>query len=269
LGVDREAVGTGRVGPANASLSVANCSQTVANATDGSGRKRTLIDPTRQRIRQDRRRRTPADGPVVTTDQKVGGSNPSGRNRYNRQLPKHLSAFRPGRSGRAANPIRAGESRAVGSDRMPRTTSIHKYRHHKSSGRAVVTLSDGLGGRYDVQLGEYGSGESRCSPGSNCKTIGRRMYGTKSPDSLRWCFWSDWPAGGDSPGVGEVCPHAADAKSSRTLRPAAGDPADGRRGAEQKGYIHQFNELMNVPLSFPRPCGSVSSCLRQESPRAG
>jgi integrase len=44
---------------------------------------------------------------------------------------------------------------------MPRRRSIPAYRLHKSSGRAVVTLSDGLGGRYDVQLGEYDSIESR------------------------------------------------------------------------------------------------------------
>lgn len=43
---------------------------------------------------------------------------------------------------------------------MARKSSVPKYRLHKSSGRAVVTLSDGLGGRYDVQLGAYGSPES-------------------------------------------------------------------------------------------------------------
>ena len=43
---------------------------------------------------------------------------------------------------------------------MPRKPSVPQYRLHKSSGRAVVTLSDGLGGRFDVQLGVYGSPES-------------------------------------------------------------------------------------------------------------
>jgi hypothetical protein len=43
---------------------------------------------------------------------------------------------------------------------MARKSSVPKYRLHKSSGRAVVTLSDGLGGRYDVQLGVYGTPES-------------------------------------------------------------------------------------------------------------
>jgi integrase len=43
---------------------------------------------------------------------------------------------------------------------MPRKPSVPQYRLHKSSGRAVVTLPDGLGGRYDVQLGAYSSPES-------------------------------------------------------------------------------------------------------------
>ena len=34
------------------------------------------------------------------------------------------------------------------------------YRLHKQSGRAVVTLPDGLGGRRDVLLGKYDSPES-------------------------------------------------------------------------------------------------------------
>jgi integrase len=41
------------------------------------------------------------------------------------------------------------------SDRVP------SYRRHKQSGQAVVTLSDGFGGRRDVLLGKYGTAESR------------------------------------------------------------------------------------------------------------
>jgi integrase len=41
------------------------------------------------------------------------------------------------------------------SDRVP------SYRLHKQSGQAVVTLTDGLGGRRDVLLGRYGTPESR------------------------------------------------------------------------------------------------------------
>src|SRR5947209_8625110 len=38
---------------------------------------------------------------------------------------------------------------------------IPSYRLHKQSGQAVVTLTDGLGGRRDVLLGKYGTAESR------------------------------------------------------------------------------------------------------------
>jgi integrase len=42
----------------------------------------------------------------------------------------------------------------------PRKT-VPTYRLHKQSGQAIVTLTDGLGGRKDVLLGRYGSEESR------------------------------------------------------------------------------------------------------------
>jgi integrase len=38
---------------------------------------------------------------------------------------------------------------------------IPSYRKHKQSGQAIVTLSDGTGGRQDVLLGPYGTKESR------------------------------------------------------------------------------------------------------------
>jgi hypothetical protein len=38
---------------------------------------------------------------------------------------------------------------------------VPSYRRHKQSGQAIVTLTDGLGGRKDVLLGKYGSRESR------------------------------------------------------------------------------------------------------------
>jgi integrase len=44
---------------------------------------------------------------------------------------------------------------------MPRRNHIPAYRLHKQSGQAIVTLPDGLGGRRDFTLGEYGSQESR------------------------------------------------------------------------------------------------------------
>ncbi len=39
--------------------------------------------------------------------------------------------------------------------------SIPKYRNHKSSGLAIVTLPDGRGGRRDFTLGPYGTKASR------------------------------------------------------------------------------------------------------------
>jgi integrase len=44
---------------------------------------------------------------------------------------------------------------------MFRTPHIPTYRRHKQSGQAIVTLSDGLGGRRDVVLGKYGTAASR------------------------------------------------------------------------------------------------------------
>jgi integrase len=45
---------------------------------------------------------------------------------------------------------------------MSRTAdSVPSYRRHKSSGQAIVTLSDGLGGRKDFLLGRHGSKQSR------------------------------------------------------------------------------------------------------------
>jgi integrase len=44
---------------------------------------------------------------------------------------------------------------------MPRSPSIPKYRRHKQSSQAVVTLPDGIGGRRDVLLGKHGTAESR------------------------------------------------------------------------------------------------------------
>jgi hypothetical protein len=38
---------------------------------------------------------------------------------------------------------------------------VPSYRLHKQSGQAVVTLTDGIGGRHDVLLGPHGTPESR------------------------------------------------------------------------------------------------------------
>jgi integrase len=44
---------------------------------------------------------------------------------------------------------------------MARPRSVPSYRLHRQSGQAVVTLTDGLGGRRDVLLGKYGTADSR------------------------------------------------------------------------------------------------------------
>src|SRR6476646_5776851 len=44
---------------------------------------------------------------------------------------------------------------------MPSRHKLPSYRLHKQSGQAVVTLSDGTGGRRDILLGKHGTPESR------------------------------------------------------------------------------------------------------------
>jgi len=41
------------------------------------------------------------------------------------------------------------------------TNRIPTYRRHRQSGQAIVTLTDGFGGRHDVLLGKHGTKESR------------------------------------------------------------------------------------------------------------
>ena len=44
---------------------------------------------------------------------------------------------------------------------MPRTSAPPKYRRHKPSGQAVVTLPDGAGAKRDYYLGKHGTAESK------------------------------------------------------------------------------------------------------------
>jgi integrase len=44
---------------------------------------------------------------------------------------------------------------------MIKRSSVPNYRRHRQSGQAIVTLPDGLGGRRDVLLGQYGTARSR------------------------------------------------------------------------------------------------------------
>ena len=44
---------------------------------------------------------------------------------------------------------------------MSEKSRIPNYRKHKQSGQAIVTLTDGMGGRKDVLLGKFGTQKSR------------------------------------------------------------------------------------------------------------
>jgi integrase len=44
---------------------------------------------------------------------------------------------------------------------MSNKKTVPTYRHHKQSGQAIVTLTDGFGQRHDVLLGNYGTATSR------------------------------------------------------------------------------------------------------------
>jgi integrase len=46
---------------------------------------------------------------------------------------------------------------------MSRQSRVPSYRQHKQSGQAIVTLTDGLGGRRDVLLGKFGTAASRAA----------------------------------------------------------------------------------------------------------
>jgi integrase len=71
---------------------------------------------------------------------------------------------------------------------MPRRFRLPSYRLHKQSGQAVVTLTDGLGGRRDVLLGRYDSPESRAEYArliAEWESSGRRFaFALKTPPAL-------------------------------------------------------------------------------------
>jgi integrase len=75
--------------------------------------------------------------------------------------------------------LKPAEDSAEGKSRMSRTLSIPNYRLHKQSGQAIVTLTDGKGGRRDMLLGEHNSPESRVEYGrviGEWEARGRRLY---------------------------------------------------------------------------------------------
>jgi integrase len=72
---------------------------------------------------------------------------------------------------------------------MARSAKIPSYRLHSQSGQAIVTLTDGLGGRRDVLLGKYDTPESRVEYSrviGEWEARGRRLYdqADEEPDAL-------------------------------------------------------------------------------------
>jgi integrase len=79
-----------------------------------------------------------------------------------------------------------------------RPRSVPSYRRHKQSGQALITLTDGFGGRRDVLLGKYGSKESRVEYArliAEWEATGRRLPAATDPGSdltineLLAAFW--------------------------------------------------------------------------------
>src|SRR5262249_24564886 len=90
----------------------------------------------------------------------VAGSNPAGPSHVNLS-PNAVGAYLPALGSAAEDPNRRGRLPQLRADRMSQHVRVPSYRLHKQSGQAVVTLSDGTGGRRDVLLGKYGSPKSR------------------------------------------------------------------------------------------------------------
>jgi integrase len=66
---------------------------------------------------------------------------------------------------------------------MSRRRGIPAYRVHKQSGQAIVTLTDGIGGRKDVLLGKYDTPESRAEyirVLAEWEATGRRLEGREA-----------------------------------------------------------------------------------------
>jgi hypothetical protein len=80
---------------------------------------------------------------------------------------------------------------------MSHRSGIPSYRRHKKSGQAIVTLTDGLGGRRDVLLGKYGTAQSRIEYArviAEWEASGRRLPndGTRQDctvNELALAFW--------------------------------------------------------------------------------
>jgi integrase len=84
---------------------------------------------------------------------------------------------------------------------MSRPRGIPSYRRHKSSGQAIVTLTDPSGARHDVLLGKYGTAQSRkeyarviseWEAAGRC-LLSRSVEGSAKSDltinELCWAYW--------------------------------------------------------------------------------
>jgi integrase len=122
--------------------------------------------------------------------QGVGGSSPSVLSRYNPLAECPLGI--PSRGGKCGTkPFDARKFSAERVSRMSRRSFRDpSYRLHKQSGQAVVTLSDGMGGRRDILLGKFGTPDE--SPESwaeyyrvlaEWKTAGRRSHSPEGKDA--------------------------------------------------------------------------------------
>jgi integrase len=87
--------------------------------------------------------------------------------------------------------------RRKGEVAMSTPAKVPTYRRHKQSGQAIVTLTDGMGGRSDVLLGKFGSKESRVEYArviAEWEAAGRRPpIKTSAPDltinELALAYW--------------------------------------------------------------------------------
>src|SRR5262249_20093207 len=83
---------------------------------------------------------------------------------------------------------------------MSKKARVPSYRLHKQSGQAMVTLTDGLGGRRDVLLGEYGTTQSRAeyarvlaeweANGRRCPRPGATRADGLTVSELILAFWN-------------------------------------------------------------------------------
>jgi hypothetical protein len=96
---------------------------------------------------------------------------------------------------------------------MSHTLQVSSYRLHKQSGQAIVTLTDGIGGRRDVLLGKHGTTESR--------TEYARVIAEWEASGRRRTIASD----ADAPSINELL-LAFDIHAEQHYRDADGQPTD-------------------------------------------